>query len=458
MEAKIDIISRELIKPSRPTPIDRRGFPLSLLDQSEPPAFIPILFLYQKQLPNSKIDLDPSKRTLHLKQSLSECLSEFYPLAGKLRPDDELSVDCDDSGVLFVEAEVNVSLAEAVNNAPFESFGQYLPFDPYINEGNDDEALLAIQITWFGCGGCAIGVCLFHRVADLISLITFMNSWASENRGDSTKSSMKLTPNFDLGRQLFPMPEFPIILPPVALKEGKKVCKRFIFNKEKLTELKELAISSPSSSSLMKNPTRVEVVTAFIWKQLIKLEQAKNRGTANKETTSRIWHVVNLRSRISSLVALPSDEFPFGNHIILGPASFTSSKNQDETDDDYGDLVPLTSNAIRTINEDYVLNRAVPLMRGLLNSSVTEQLNHQKTMASDWLFSSWCRFPIYEVDFGWGKPVSVGPVGTPGFNVVALKSTRNEEGIEAWISMLEAEFALLPDEFLSLAAADYFHA
>ncbi|CAI9099851.1 OLC1v1036733C1 [Oldenlandia corymbosa var. corymbosa] len=404
MEMKVNIISRELIKPSSSTPLEKKKHKLSVLDQILPHAFIRLLFFYETQKPSDSekatiiID-DPSKKTLQLKQSLSECLTKFYPLAGKLSSDN-LSVDCDDSGVLFVEAK-------------------------------------------FECGSKIVAVSFSHKICDLLSMITLMNSWANLNRGENTV----VKPNFHVGTNLFPPLDDHDFSFRIVGAKGKVLRKRFVFNKEKITELKQLAISSS------KDASRVEVINAFIWKNLISVERAKQQHHPGVTTTvtSKIQHAVNLRNRV---IRNRANEFPFGNMAVPAVSKFTLPDDDEDQDnrDFYGDLVRHTSDAIRGVNGvDYVFTRVIPILQ-----NVMKRKPPTISVAETRRFSSWCRFPIYEVDFGWGKPFLVGPASDTSVSGVILKDTRDGEGIEAWINILEDEFILLPDEFLSLASTCLF--
>ena len=71
--------------------------------------------------------------------------------------------------------------------------------------------------------------------------------------------------------------------------------------------------------------------------------------------------------------------------------------------------------------------------------------------------SSWCRFPMYEVDFGWGKATWVSTTAFPFKNVVILMSTSCGEGIEAWLNMLEDDMPSFQSNHrhLSVAAKDF---
>ncbi|KAL4305626.1 hypothetical protein HN51_039591 [Arachis hypogaea] len=90
MEVKVEIISREDIRPSSPTPSHLRTFKHSLLDQFVPFPHARIILFYTTSQNLSEF----SKRLELFKQSLSEILTQFYPFAGKIK--DDLSIDCND--------------------------------------------------------------------------------------------------------------------------------------------------------------------------------------------------------------------------------------------------------------------------------------------------------------------------------------------------------------------------
>ncbi|GMP47120.1 hypothetical protein CsSME_00015027 [Camellia sinensis var. sinensis] len=49
--------------------------------------------------------------------------------------------------------------------------------------------------------------------------------------------------------------------------------------------------------------------------------------------------------------------------------------------------------------------------------------------------------PLYEADFGWGKPTWATAGHTEVPNVVVLSPTRDGEGIEAWVKLIEEDIA-----------------
>lgn len=65
--------------------------------------------------------------------------------------------------------------------------------------------------------------------------------------------------------------------------------------------------------------------------------------------------------------------------------------------------------------------------------------------------TSWYGMPLYETNFGWGKPLRVGSARLPLKNLVGFVDTRNGDGIEAFISLEKQDMATfeVDNEFLS---------
>ncbi|CAK9143470.1 unnamed protein product [Ilex paraguariensis] len=370
----------------------------SNLDQIAQSVYIPIILCYSPQF-GSKTD--PTQKHNSLKQSLSETLIPFYPLSGRIK--DDFFIDCDNTGVEYVEAQAHAQLSE------------FLPVEPYSSTGTVKETLLAIQINFFDCGGMAIGINMSHKIADGSSLITFMNAWASKSRGDSKY----LGPNFDID-SLFPPRDLSGFIPSAVLSKEKIVTRRFVFDKSKLKILKKSACSG--AESIVKDPTRVEAVSAFIWSHFIEVANAKAKMDSKKLFAA--VHAVNLRPKMNP----PLSDHAFGNLWSFALA-----------------------NAIRKINEDYVkkLQDGDDYLNFLKRSK--EQFSRGDLEFCN--FSSWCRFPVYEVDYGWGKPVWVCTTAMPFKNVVILMSTRDGDGIDAWVNMVEDNMAMLEHDHKLLSLA-----
>ena len=99
------------IEPSSPTPDHLRHYQLSFIDQVSPQFFMPWVLFYPK---DTNFNLNNHEQRERIKKSLSEALTQFYPLAGRVK--DGLYVECNDNGVPCVEAVAKCELSEFLEN------------------------------------------------------------------------------------------------------------------------------------------------------------------------------------------------------------------------------------------------------------------------------------------------------------------------------------------------------
>ncbi|KAI5676375.1 hypothetical protein M9H77_07325 [Catharanthus roseus] len=267
-----------------------------------------------------------------------------------------------------------------IENPNMEELIEYLLIDQKSQGGGRNEKgknVLAVQINFFNCGGIGIGVQMSHRIGDGTSLVTFMNTWAATCRGVKEISK----PIFDISK-LFPPQNLHSfgLKPHNWISKEKIVTKRFLFKKQNIEKLKEAIVSDLESK--VTDPSRVEAVTSFIWRKMIKIHKTK----VGKESTFAISHAVNMRPRMTQ---------------------------------------------IRNINRDHnICEYMIKTLKSMSDTISKEEIEYCN-------FSSWCRFPVYQVDCGWGKPVWVSTTTFPLKNIAILMSNRNGDGIEAWINMAE---------------------
>lgn len=421
MEIETKIISRETIKPSSPTPKSLQKHQLSFLDELAPPFFMPLVYFYSS---NSKI---PNyQKSNHLKKSLSQALSIFYPLAGRLVGN--LYVDCNDGGAPFSEAEADCDLSHVTTNPDPKQMNKFLPYK--LNEPQD--FCMAVQATYFHCGGLAVGLIISHKIADALSFFSFANAWSAVARnGDG--SGVQL-PKFD-GATYFPPRDIGGFKPSTGIMREEVATKIFTFPAKKIALLRERY----SGGGV---PTRVEALSAFIWTRFIAATGMK--GDANKIYT--VQHAVNLRTRIDP----PLPEYHFGNISRLSIAKLAVGDGG--LIDGGVELLQKVREAIKAVNGSYVAQlkdgeKHLNLMRERMAQSNKGEL-------VSFSFTSLCRFPLHEADFGWGKPVWVGSAGFAYKNLVTFMDTTNGDGIEAWVNLskedmdkFEADFEL--QDFLS---------
>lgn len=180
-ELEIENISRETIKLSSPTPNHLRNFKLSFLEQIAPVMYTPIVLFYS-QNGDSDHPGEAAKMCQCLKTSLSKILTLFYPFAGRFK--DHASIECNDDGADFLEAQVSCRLSDILRQPNANNLRTFLPIEIESMEAVTN-ILLCVQASFFECGGMPIEVCLTHKLTDADTLCTFIKSWAATAFGAS---------------------------------------------------------------------------------------------------------------------------------------------------------------------------------------------------------------------------------------------------------------------------------
>ena len=277
---------------------------------------------------------------------------------------------------------------------------------------------LSLQVNEFGCGGIALGVCILHKIADGATVGSFVNAWAAKAKG----SSDLVSPYIESAKY-FPPRDFNLEVnhPSSSMIRDKTtiVTKRFLFDKTNLCRLRETLF-------VTFKPTRVEAVTALIWKSAMEATRACSKE--QRISKSIITHAVNIRSRM--VPQLPENSL--GNlwqltHSVAVEVDRISEMNNlaevvRET------LKKIDAKYIRKLQGDDALDELLKFMRKVMSMI-------SKGDVSCYSFSSWINFGFYEADFGWGKPTWVSTIGVPIENVVILMATKSGDGIEAWVTL-----------------------
>ncbi|XVF13474.1 hypothetical protein REPUB_Repub08aG0210800 [Reevesia pubescens] len=414
---EVQILSRETIKPSSPTPHHQRTYKLSLLDQllSVFPVYVPLILFYSADPSNQNL----KNRSHQLKDSLSKTLTYFYPFAGRLK--DGFTIDCNDEGATYIETEVASDISIALQEADVDLLLQLLPCDPYENLPEPTaRVMLAIQVNYFACGGLAIGVCISHVLADASAAVTFLNSWAAVASGANPiidnviyDSTSLFTPQdfSSCSKYVYECLRIPV-------PEGTVVMKRFLFDGSKLTSLR----------NEIGNASRSEAISALIWFAML----AITRKCDEADLPSVATMVFNLRKIINP----PLPQQCIGNitHLELVKSSMEKTINLKS-------LVGKIQESIRKVDDEYIRKLHA-------DGEYLDKMRHEfERFGKNWLlyFISFCKFPLYEIDFGWGKPIWLVPALKLN-RIIYFLDTRDGNGIEAWIALSPEEMTKLEQD------------
>nr|XP_027102776.1 acetyl-CoA-benzylalcohol acetyltransferase-like [Coffea arabica] len=420
---KVQIFSRKLIKPSNPTPSHLRSFKLSLFDQLAPPLYVHILFYYLLDEDHNRAEND--ERFAQMQKSLSRVLSKYYPLAGRFLKD-ELLIDCADQGVEYFEAHVNGELVEFLQEGPeIELLNKFLPWNPPPSPYLATSPLVAVQINKFECGGVVVGIQISHFIVDASSMMTFLKEWANSCTSP-TEMYPVLSPNYnDHFVSIFRQEHYQGLNPGPADYPAKIVTQRFLLDETIIEKIMEGAALSCSKCNF--HPSRVVVALALIWRALLGVCLAKHGHFRD----SIVAIAMNLRGKTALTISEPN----YGNFwtSVIVPLEAKKAKIQLQ------ELMILLDNRIKSTSEKLATASPEDISSMLIDSRREIIEKRYLSVGIDvYVCTSWCRFPIHEVDFGWGKPHWVSHA-SKAIEAIGLVDAKKGEGLEAWVSLKEED-------------------
>ncbi|XP_015158798.1 acylsugar acyltransferase 3-like [Solanum tuberosum] len=255
----LSTISKKVVKPFPPTPPTQRNHKFSLLDQCMGNFHMPLVLFY----PKHQLEQGPKQLSKLLQNSFSKALTYHQPWVESLR--DNATIQCDDTGAEFFEVEVNCPMDQVVHCPEYLAFPPGLSWKnvPHVNDGG---RLSIAQLSHFDCGGMAISVRMSHKVGDARSAFSFLKDWVTLARehpnGELSCPSYYVQDSLMPSRPDGPL-KFPVVVEPNA-QESVEFEKRFFLSESNIRALKALIVDDPSS--IVRNPTTTEVVSAIVYK------------------------------------------------------------------------------------------------------------------------------------------------------------------------------------------------
>ncbi|KAG2624525.1 benzyl alcohol O-benzoyltransferase-like [Panicum virgatum] len=400
-----------LVGPAAPTPRETKR--LSDIDDQETlRSQVPFLLFYRGGARAHGDGRDDPAGVI--RRALGEALVPYYPLAGRLREVEErkLVVDCTGEGVMFVEADADVRLAEleaAGLRPPFPCMDQLL-FDVDGSGGVLNCPVLLIQVTRLLCGGFVLALRLNHTICDAIGLAQFMSAAAEIARGLPAPTiepawSRELLEARRPPKPAFPHREFDPVPPPPP-PPGDMVMRTFTFGPDDVA-----AIQRGIPPKLAA--TTFEALTAAIWRA----RTAALELPPDEEV--RAVAIVNFRG-VPEL-GLPAGYY--GNACVPVAALTTAGALLAGS---LGDAVELVRGTKAAVTAEYVWS-AVDLLvlRG----------RPFVAMANLFLVSDNRHAGFHRVDLGWGEPMYGGPAATL-FGVSFFVHVENGGGEEGAVAVM----------------------
>ncbi|KAL5574437.1 hypothetical protein UlMin_016136 [Ulmus minor] len=413
----IKVKESTMVKPAEETP--RKALWNSSLDLVVPSMHTPSVYFYR---PNGAQNFfDPTV----LKNALSRALVPFYPMAGRLRRDDDgrIEIDCNGEGVLLVEAETDSVVDDFGDFAPTMELRRLIPSVDY-SLGISSYPLLVLQFTYFKCGGVSLGVGMQHHVADGFAGLHFVNSWSDMARG----LDLTLPPFIDrtlLRARDPPQPAFQHVEyhPAPAMKtpqetnaEGAAVA-MFKITREQLNALKA---KSQEGGNTVKYSS-YEMLSGHVWRSTCKARELPD----DQET--KLYIATDGRARLQpplppgyfGNVIFTTTPMALAGDLISKPIWYAASRIHD---------------ALTRMDNEY-LRSALDYLE--LQPDLSKLVRGAHTFRCPNLgITSWVRLPIHDADFGWGRPIFMGPGGIlyEGLSFM-LPSTENDGSLSVAIGL-----------------------
>ncbi|KAI9095027.1 hypothetical protein K1719_026491 [Acacia pycnantha] len=346
---KVELVSKQTIKPYSPTPQNLRIYKLSFIDQIAPIFHTRMLFSY----PNIENTFsNDGCRVLR-----GSC--PWLHLRHLKQPDADL-------GHPFVPVD-----------------------DAHLGSG----FLVKVQVNLFDCGGLAIGMSFSHKIADASTIGSFIKAWSCTAIGCMTESML---PKYVMESH-FPSMEFSEDLPPLEFKPALNCITRRYHKTEGQSFKQTGGVTNKRGGCI---GTHMEMCNKSI----------KNKP-GNKQKTLQ---------------------------------------ETEETNDSSTDILDLQSLVVRLRKALEVFSREFAHKLGDKNNAFSLIIEGGKDVElaykegiDFYMCSSWCRFGFYEADFGWGKPKWVSIPSLKKNNFIYLMDTHDGKGIEAWVTLIEQDMALV---------------
>ncbi|BAF15139.1 hydroxycinnamoyltransferase 1 [Oryza sativa Japonica Group] len=370
-----------------------------------------------------------------MRRALAEALVPFYPMAGRLARDEDgrVEIDCNGEGVLFVEADApDASVDDYGDFAPTMELKRLIPAVDYTDDISSF-SLLVLQVTYFKCGGVSLGVGMQHHVADGMSGLHFINSWSDLCRG----TQIAIMPFIDrtlLRARDPPTPSYPHVEYQPAPAMLSSVPQSVTANKTtppptavdifKLTrsDLGRLRSQLPSGEGAPRFSTYA-VLAAHVWRCV-----SLARGLPSEQPT-KLYCATDGRQRLQP----PLPEGYFGNVIFTATPLAEAGK----VTSGLADGAAVIQEALDRMNDSYCRS-ALDYLE--LQPDLSALVRGAHTFRCPNLgLTSWVRLPIHDADFGWGRPVFMGPGGIAYEGLAFVLPSANKDGSLSIAISLQAE-------------------
>lgn len=256
------------------------------------------------------------------------------------------------------------------------------------------QTTVTAQVTELKCGGLFIGCTFDHRAADAHSANMFLTAWADLARANH----INLLPSFR--RSLFnprrpPQPHnsldklyAPLLSPPSAGDDDRLTSRIYYIHSGEIDRLQS------QSSHNGTRRSKIESFSAFLWQTL---------ASADRSKTVKLGVVVDGRARLGNNKTTPLASY-FGNVLSVPYAEASAGELQAAPLKAVADMVSACIATASTAEHFLALIDWVEVRRPKAAMAVARVYCKDERDEAAVVVSSGTRFPVRQLDFGWGGP------------------------------------------------------
>ncbi|CAI0410255.1 unnamed protein product [Linum tenue] len=332
--------------------------------------------------------------------SLAKTLHYYYPFSGRIVANPsttELEFICDNQGALVVEARANVPLKmlDFYNLDKLVTQGKLVSLSP--------DFLFQVQVTRYTCGGVSMTFTFDHALGDAASFSKFLCSWSEISQHKSLscipdhrrrellkpRDPPRYQPSLDRTFVRCTIDE--ILNMPVSTTTTTMVKRLYHIEARCIDRLQVMASAGGTKR------TKIEALSAYVWKAMVKAVDCKE---------CKMGWLVDGRGRMGG--SLKND--PMSNYIGNVLSLAVGEANVDELErDSVAEVAKRVHEAIsEATREDHFLELMdwIECHRpGLVMARIVLGGGGSGGAPAAVVVSSGRKFPVAELEFGFGSPV-----------------------------------------------------
>ncbi|XP_051200287.1 hydroxycinnamoyltransferase 4-like [Lolium perenne] len=377
----LPVVESCLVAPSDETP--RRGLWLSPLDLVlATRGHTPLVHVYGAS------DVAGFFDVARLKESMAKALVPFYPLAGRLGADSDgrVQIDCNAEGALFVVARSEHTVDDFSDPSPSPELTKL--FAPRVQPPS---VMLAIQVTFLRCGGVVFGTAVHHAIVDGSSMFHFTRTWASYCRYGDGAAVAEAPPCHD--RALLRARSPPFIHPETI----PMFCSNLTMHDSPATSVLGTEVFTISGEQLHALKRHCDGASTFCSVSAMVCRCVCVARELDLDATTRMNFPVDIRRRLTP----PLPDGYFGNGVVN---VFATASVKDVVSGTLASVAFRVKATTERLNDDDVLRSAVDYFETTAEKGMRAAEDRGNLPETELRMNSWFHMPMYDTDFGWGKP------------------------------------------------------